>query len=154
MSIALKCRSYLVWLKAKRSYGQVRQFELPNIDDILHLASSPSSLASFTCPVQQSIKRAYNGRIPNSVLCFSCQVFTARPLASTVRSVSVRAYPNFFERKMSTSRAPGENFEVRQTSSTEDWHPDPSKSLHLDKARQALVDDIIALYSCEPTVEQ
>jgi CDP-diacylglycerol pyrophosphatase len=29
-----------------------------------------------------------------------------------------------------------------------------SKSLPLDKARQALLDDIIALYSCEPTIER
>jgi hypothetical protein len=57
-------------------------------------------------------------------------------------------------RKMSTASAPGEKFEVRQTSATDDWHPDPSKSLPLDKARQALLDDIIALYSCEPTIER
>jgi hypothetical protein len=55
---------------------------------------------------------------------------------------------------MSTKSVPGENFEVRQTSATEDWHPDPSKSIPLDKPRQALVDDIIALYSCEPTVDR
>jgi len=29
-----------------------------------------------------------------------------------------------------------------------------SKSIPLDKARQALLDDIIALYSCEPTIER
>merc|ERR1712093_372289 len=57
-------------------------------------------------------------------------------------------------RKMAQASIPGENFEVRQTSATEDWHPDPSKSLPLDKARQALIDDIIALYSCEPTIER
>lgn len=50
--------------------------------------------------------------------------------------------------------APGEQFEVRQTSSSEDWTPDPSKSIKLSPARQALVDDIIALYSCEPTIER
>jgi hypothetical protein len=55
---------------------------------------------------------------------------------------------------MATATAPGENFEVRQTSATDDWHPDPSKSIPLDKARQALLDDIIALYSCEPTIER
>ncbi|KAG4426192.1 hypothetical protein IFR04_000658 [Cadophora malorum] len=55
---------------------------------------------------------------------------------------------------MAQAFMPGENFEVRQTSATEDWHPDPSKSLLLDKARQALIDDIIALYSCEPTIER
>jgi len=54
--------------------------------------------------------------------------------------------------KMST--APGEQFEVRQTSTSEDYTPDPSKSLPLSPARQALVDDIIALYSCEPTIKR
>lgn len=55
---------------------------------------------------------------------------------------------------MASATAPGENFEVRQTSSTEDWHPDPSKSIPLSPARQALVDDIIALYNCQPTIER
>jgi len=52
------------------------------------------------------------------------------------------------------STAPGEQFEVRQTSTSEDYTPDPSKSLPLSPARQALVDDIIALYSCEPTIKR
>ncbi|EPE27609.1 hypothetical protein GLAREA_04400 [Glarea lozoyensis ATCC 20868] len=55
---------------------------------------------------------------------------------------------------MATNSAPGEAFEVRQTSATADWKPDPSKSIPLDKARQALIDDIIELYSCNPTVER
>jgi hypothetical protein len=90
-------------------------------------------LASLLVPFSKALGRAYNGRLPNTFLCFSCQMFTARPLARTVRYVSVRTSPIFFKRKMSTSTTPGENFEVRQTSSTEDWHPDPSKSLPLDK---------------------
>ncbi|TFL02918.1 hypothetical protein BDV98DRAFT_408438 [Pterulicium gracile] len=53
-----------------------------------------------------------------------------------------------------TGSTPGEQFEPRQTSESEDWHPDPSKSLPLSPARQRLVDDIIALYSCYPTVER
>ncbi|KAL8949617.1 MAG: hypothetical protein Q9183_007589, partial [Haloplaca sp. 2 TL-2023] len=52
------------------------------------------------------------------------------------------------------SSVPGEQFEVRQTHPVEDYTPDPSKSLKLSPARQALVDDILALYSCEPTVER
>jgi hypothetical protein len=55
---------------------------------------------------------------------------------------------------MNSVSVPGENFEVRQTSANEDWHPDPSKSLPLNKARQALLDNIIALWSCEPTIER
>ncbi|KAL8745314.1 MAG: hypothetical protein Q9190_002548 [Brigantiaea leucoxantha] len=53
-----------------------------------------------------------------------------------------------------TSAAPGEHFEVRQTAASEDYTPDPSKSLPLSPARQRLVDDILALYSCEPTIER
>lgn len=53
-----------------------------------------------------------------------------------------------------TSSTPGEQFEVRQTSSSEDYTPDPSKSLPLSPNRQSLIDDIIALYSCQPTVER
>lgn len=54
----------------------------------------------------------------------------------------------------STSSKPGEHFEPRQTATDQDYTPDPAKSLPLTPARQALVDDIIALYSCEPTVER
>ena len=52
------------------------------------------------------------------------------------------------------SSVPGEQFEPRQTHPSEDYTPDPSKSLKLSPARQRLVDDIIALYSCQPTVER
>ncbi|KAL9115999.1 MAG: hypothetical protein Q9227_000367 [Pyrenula ochraceoflavens] len=53
-----------------------------------------------------------------------------------------------------TSSTPGEQFEPRQTSTSEDYKPDPSKSLPLSPARQRLIDDIIALYSCEPTIDR
>jgi len=49
---------------------------------------------------------------------------------------------------------PGEQYEPRQTHPTGDYKPDPSESLPLSPARKALVEDIIALYSCEPTVER
>lgn len=52
------------------------------------------------------------------------------------------------------SSAPGENFEVRQTHPQEDYAPDPSKSLKLSPTRQALVDDILDLYCCKPTIEK
>ena len=50
--------------------------------------------------------------------------------------------------------APGEKYEPRQTHDTEDYTPDPSKSIPLSKARQELVDDTIGLYSCKPTIEK
>ncbi|KAK6409936.1 hypothetical protein LTR95_018255 [Oleoguttula sp. CCFEE 5521] len=52
------------------------------------------------------------------------------------------------------SSAPGEAFKVRQTGTSEDYTPDPSKSIKLPANRQALIDDIIALYSCEPTIRR
>jgi len=52
------------------------------------------------------------------------------------------------------SSVPGENFEPRQTATSDDYTPDPSKSLPLNPARQALVDDILALYGCQPTVQR
>ena len=52
------------------------------------------------------------------------------------------------------SSAPGENFEPRQTYDTEDYSPDTSKSLPLSKTRQALIDDIMDLYCCKPTIEK
>lgn len=54
----------------------------------------------------------------------------------------------------SSVTASGENFEPRQTATSEDYTPYPDKSLALSPQRQALVDDIIALYSCEPTVQR
>uniref|UniRef100_A0A0W0G9I6 Uncharacterized protein n=2 Tax=Moniliophthora roreri TaxID=221103 RepID=A0A0W0G9I6_MONRR len=53
-----------------------------------------------------------------------------------------------------SSNAPGANFEVRQTMPTDDAHPDPTKSLLLSPARQRLIDNVIALYSCQPTRER
>ena len=50
--------------------------------------------------------------------------------------------------------APGEQFEVRQTHPTGDYTPDPSKSIPVSPQRQALIDDIVALYECKPTVER
>lgn len=80
------------------------------------------------------------------------------PTTKLLRKTTYNTAPihpvSHIQRKMSTASVPGENFEVRQTSATEDWQPDPSKSIPHDNARQALVDNILALYSCEPTVER
>ncbi|RXK36974.1 hypothetical protein M231_05738 [Tremella mesenterica] len=52
------------------------------------------------------------------------------------------------------SGIPGEQVEPRQTLPTEDMEPDPSKSIPLSPNRQKLIDDVIALYSCQWTVER
>jgi hypothetical protein len=50
---------------------------------------------------------------------------------------------------------PGTAFEHRQDfPKGESTTPDQSKSLPLDSARQSLLDDILALYSCQATVER
>ena len=47
--------------------------------------------------------------------------------------------------RQAASGQPGETAEVRQVTTTDDMHPDPSKSIKLPPNRQKLVDDVIAL---------
>ena len=56
--------------------------------------------------------------------------------------------------RAAASGIPGEQVEPRQTLPTEDMEPDPSKSIKLPPNRQALLDDVIALYSNGATVER
>ena len=92
---------------------------------------------------------------------------TTRPLKShlykphaTLRQLTISTTTNMSDNNhpIATgtipSSAPGENFEPRQTHPSEDYTPDPSKSIPLPPNRQALVNDIIDLYSCKPTVEK
>jgi hypothetical protein len=72
-------------------------------------------------------------------------------MASTTSSSSEGQTVHF---PNNTSKTPGEEFEARQTATSDDYTPDPTKSLPLSPARQRLIDDIIALYSCEPTIER
>ena len=90
----------------------------------------------------------------------SSRQFSNLHLTQTYNSHQTRHFPPSTQRNMSNEAQikagtmdpslPGENFEVRQTHPTEDYAPDPSKSLPLSKARQALVDDILDLYCCKP----
>jgi hypothetical protein len=58
------------------------------------------------------------------------------------------------ETRDSASYTPAEAKEPRQVTTTDDMHPDPSKSIKLPPNRQALLDDVIALYSCQPTIQR
>jgi hypothetical protein len=58
------------------------------------------------------------------------------------------------ETREAASFTPAESKEPRQVTTTDDMHPDPSKSIPLPPNRQKLIDDVIALYSCEPTIER
>lgn len=89
--------------------------------------------------------------LPRVILPISQRTITRTAKMSNPNEPNVDATSNFPQHNSST---PGEKFEVRQTSTDPDYKPDPSKSLPLSPARQALIDDIIALYSCKPTVER
>lgn len=52
------------------------------------------------------------------------------------------------------SGIPGEQVEPRQTLPSEDMEPNPANSIPLPPNRQKLVDDVIALYSCQPSIER
>lgn len=56
--------------------------------------------------------------------------------------------------RAAASGTPGEAVEPRQTLPSEDMEPNPANSIPLPPNRQKLVDDIIALYSCQPTIER
>jgi hypothetical protein len=55
---------------------------------------------------------------------------------------------------MSTNTGAGEQFEPRQTYETSDFTPNKEKSLPLSPQRQAVIDDVLALYSCRPSIER
>lgn len=77
-----------------------------------------------------------------------------RTFASLPKASFTYTRPAFHTQTAAMSSKPGEEFEVRQTSTSEDYTPNPSKSIKLSPQRQALIDDIIALYSCEPTIRR
>ena len=77
------------------------------------------------------------------------QLTAKRPFSATSRIMSDPIAAGTLDPK-----APGEQYEPRQTATSDDYTPDPSKSIKLSPARQSLVDDVIALYSCEPTIKR
>ncbi|WVQ67099.1 uncharacterized protein L199_005293 [Kwoniella botswanensis] len=56
--------------------------------------------------------------------------------------------------RKAASGVTGESVEPRQTLPTEDMEPNPANSIPLPPNRQKLIDDVIALYSCQPTIER
>lgn len=121
-----------------------------------HLQFQNSSII-YRSVISQSIKphrqllefSTYNP--PGSQSPFSTADKLEANKMSNPSGTKVDATTNF---PKNTGATPGEAFEVRQTSTSADYKPDPSKSLKLNAARQALIDDIIALYSCQPTVDR
>lgn len=80
----------------------------------------------------------------------TAKMTTATLAASQGQSLSEGSKIHFpTDRKL-----PGKHFEPRQNDPTGDYTPNPSKSLPLSPARQALVNDIISLYEMGATVER
>lgn len=74
---------------------------------------------------------------------FTAQLYNAEQRSdmssnSDIKSSENSGFPD-------TSNAPGEQFEPRQTATSEDYEPNPSKSIKLSPQRQALVDDVRTL---------
>lgn len=92
-------------------------------------------------------KHSINFRPVKVPLYLATQATAAQPggyNSSKIRMSSSESSKTHFT---GDANAPGEQFEARQTSSSEDYTPDPKQSLKLSPVRQRLVDDIIALYS-------
>lgn len=83
-------------------------------------------------------------------MLLALRLLPLRYIRLTPRPMSSNTHPQL----PTDSSLPGEHFEVRQTAQSDDYHPDPSRSLPLPPARQRLLDDILALYSCQPTRER
>jgi len=74
---------------------------------------------------------------------------------STNTTSDGQAIPEIILRtRAAASGVTGESVEPRQILQDEERAPDPSKSMPLPENRQRLVDDIMALYACEPTIER
>jgi hypothetical protein len=77
-------------------------------------------------------------------------ISTTQPNMSTAEEV-----PEIITRtRAAASGTPGEQVEPRQTLPSEDMEPNPANSIQLPPNRQKLIDDVIALYSCQPTIER
>lgn len=75
--------------------------------------------------------------------------------SSSSKMASDEQIPEIITRtRAAASGTPGEQVEPRQTLPSEDMEPNPANSIPLPPNRQKLVDDVIALYSCQPTIER
>ncbi|KAL9628438.1 MAG: hypothetical protein Q9164_007277 [Protoblastenia rupestris] len=115
-------------------------------------------LSSSRLLIPQRISSTIKPALPKRSISITSKLITPRlnqPYNShrTLTTINVKMTDKIADASIPSS-APGENFEIRQTHPSEDYTPDPSKSLPLSPARQRLVDDILALYSCEPTIER
>lgn len=83
------------------------------------------------------------------------QQIRAYTTSSSNKMSSDQQVPEIITRtRAAASGTPGEQVEPRQTLPSEDMEPNPANSIPLPPNRQRLVDDIIALYSCQPSIER
>jgi hypothetical protein len=97
--------------------------------------------SSFTSQVP---KKIVNGpALSHPQRKFTAQIYNTeqRIKMSSNKNIVTSANSGF----PNTSDAPGEQFEPRQTATSEDYEPNPTKSIKLSPARQRLVDDVCSL---------
>lgn len=73
---------------------------------------------------------------------FTAQLYNAEHQSNTPFSSDIKTSAN--SGLPDTSSTSEEQFEPRQTATSEDYEPNPSRSIKLDPARQRLVDDVLA----------
>lgn len=136
----------------------LKDMKLPPISSLRIYTSFPCPFQTVSEPKSLPLRNFIKYTLPHRpARSFSTTHIKLHQLTKTTMAANTNHSPSPSAPIASASippSAPGENYEPRQTHPSEDYTPDPSKSLPLSPVRQALVDDIIALYSCEPTIER
>ena len=125
----------------------------------------PSKISSLILPpllipVSFTSNRPITATATTSSISKSKSRVNSRPTTPSLPSYpamsdTTEAIPEVITRtRAAASGQTGESVEPRQTLPTEDMEPNPSKSFQLPPNRQKLVDDVIMLYSCQPTIER
>jgi hypothetical protein len=120
---------------------------------------TPPPVPSYTAPQTTSILRPPPRPTTGSLIAHLQQhqihQQQQKRLLTTNSEMSSEQVPEIITRtRAAASGIPGEQVEPRQTLPTEDMEPKPANSIPLPPNRQKLVEDIIALYSCQITVDR
>lgn len=106
----------------------------------MHRAYPAATSGSRSKLISGNFKKVFSGPgISHPQKNFTAQLYNAEQRANmSSNDIKTSANSGFPD----TSNAPGEQFEPRQTATSEDYEPNPSKSIKLSSARQRLVDDV------------
>ena len=117
---------------------QTRRPSVPSYRFTRYHASSIQLFSTICCPA-----------LPHRTL-----PYPTTPLTNRTMSTNGEIPEIILRTRAAASGVTGESVEPRQILQDEERAPDPSKSIPLPPNRQRLVDDVMALYACEPTIER